>query len=102
MTATTTLPTVHEIDAQLRSMAELRGLLDGFLPSVFGMQMALARREQALRDCRDCLVAHEAELAARAAAAPAVMPPEDPVTPVPAERVLAFASANGASAPTNH
>jgi hypothetical protein len=106
------LPTVHDIDAQLRDVAELRGLLDGFVQCAGGMTFILAKREQALRDCRESLVAHHAEIAERARheaaqqslAAPVgveATPPEDEVTSAPTlsaeQRMLSFASIDGAS-----
>jgi hypothetical protein len=51
------LRSVSDVDAQLRDVVELRGLLDGFFPAIASMLAVLARREQSLRDCRQELVA---------------------------------------------
>jgi hypothetical protein len=61
------LPLVSDIDAQLRGVAELRALLDGLGSCIGSMRAVLARREQALMDCREELIAHATDLAARAA-----------------------------------
>ena len=87
----------NDVDAALRATDELRAMLNGFVTGACNMLALLGRRELALKDCRECLVAHEAEQAALLASAPAATPPEDPVTPLPAERVLSFASLNGSS-----
>lgn len=99
-------PTIHDVDVASRGVTEMRGLLDGLVTGSCNMLAVLATCEQALRDCRAELVAHHAELAERERhkaasvdAAQPITPPEAPLPPVPAERVLSFASLNGASQP---
>jgi len=62
-----TLPSVSDVDAALHEAQALRDLLEALGPCVSNMQAVLIRREQSLRSLREELVAHAAELAARAA-----------------------------------
>jgi hypothetical protein len=56
-----------DVDAALRATSEMRALLGGLSSCIGNMHAVLTVREQALRDCRQELVAHAADLAARAA-----------------------------------
>jgi hypothetical protein len=97
MSATMPMPSLADVDMALRNVEEVRGLLEAFDPCIKNMRAVLAAREGALRDCRESLIAHHAELAERErheAAAPAGAQPvtASADTPVPAERLLSFAS----------
>jgi hypothetical protein len=72
--AGTALPSVSDVDAELRNVDEVRDALEAMGPCISSMQAVLARRERALRDLRQELVAHAAELAEREAKALEVDP----------------------------
>jgi hypothetical protein len=67
MSATMPLPSLADIDAQLRGVAELRALLDGLGSIIGSMTSVLNARELALTSAREELAAHLAEIAERVA-----------------------------------
>jgi hypothetical protein len=98
----TTLPSVNDVDAELRNVEEVRTGLDAMDSCVRNMRAVLTAREQSRRLLRQELVGHAADLAARELQFCAAYPALTPEARMLSFAAPAAASVDAASAPTRH